>query len=429
MAGLDTRGLASGFQAGFGMMDQYYAREDQGRRQEEQLNMQREQFDMQKGEATRSRDMEQIQLAIGKVANGMDVSEEEIQTLQKYPQYWSALDPGTDSALEQAERVVNPDDPADINDPESIDALNTVFGPEVGKGDGGKKRIRAAVPSPDGEGLIFELDVEREDGSHYNAPITERRSADDDDPVRSIPIDDVVKRVSGMRALRKAMQSPEAQAKASQLHEILTGKGDEGTWEQVEGPGGSILQRNTKTGETKRVIGRAPSSSGYQDRPTSTMKDAQWMVENGIAADLSEAYEKIANSRGGVDPYERASDEIDYLGKQIEDINSTKSDPVAWRSLGEGERNELNSRLEQLRERRDRAAEELYPQREGTGLNTSGQPEPEPEPEPRAERIRPEPQQPERETRGTIPGSQGTRRTEPSSPSKQADELLKSILG
>ena len=424
---LDTRGLASGFQAGFGMADQYYRGQAQDKRAEEQLAMQREKFDMQKDEAERARDLETIQLAFGKIANGMDVSEEEIEVLKRNPRYWSALDPEIDGAIEQAYQVIDPNSPADINDPESIEALNRVVGPDINKGAGRNKRIAAAVPGPDGNSLMFELDVEGEDGSKYRAPVTERRSADEDDPVRAVPVEGLVRQVKGIEALRKALQTPEAQQQATRMYNLLTGKGDEGTWERIEGPGGSILQRNTKTGEIKQVIGRAPQRSGYYDRPTSTMKDAEWMVANGIADTLEEAYEKISNSRGGADPYQMGQDELNYVEGRIEEIQDIKSDPAQWRTLPQEDRDQIDAELGQLRSRRDDVAERLYSGGGVRGLDTGrrqpsqegggGQPKPEPKQESRAA-PKPEPE-PTRE-RGQQPGQ---------SPAEQADALLKEALG
>lgn len=420
---LDTRGLASGFQAGFGMADQYYQGQAQNRRADEQLDMQREKFDMQKDEVERAKDTEIIQMAFGKIANGMDVSEEEIEVLQRNPRYWSALDPDIGSALDQAERVANPEDPADINDPESVEALNRVLGHDVNKGAGKNKRIAAAVPGPDGESLMFELDVEDEDGNPYRAPITERRSADEDDPVKAVPVDGVIRQVKGIQALRKALQTPEAQQQAAKMYNLLTGKGDEGSWEQIQGPGGAILQRNTKTGETKQVIGRAPQRSGYANRPTTTMRDIEYMVANGIAPDRETAFQMVSRNRVGADPYKMGQDELSYVEGRIEEIRDVKSDPAQWRMLPEDQRQQMNEELGELQARRDEVAGSLYSS--GRGLNTSGRDKPAPDQEEPA----PEKPKPKQESK-SAPKPEPERGNRPGpTPSDEADALLKDILG
>jgi hypothetical protein len=305
MSGLDTRGLASGFAQGFGLMNQYQQQQFQNERAEKQDAMQAEQFDMQKQQfsaqqedAQRQRDMEEIQFTLGKISSGMDVAEDELETLRRYPKFWAALDPQTDTSINQAMAVIDPNTTVDANDPESLEALNQMFGAEINRGEGGQKRVVAMYPAPDGQSVALELEVVGEDGNTYRAPMTEGRGTAEDDLVKYIPVEALVEQVQGMRLLRNTMRTPEAQQRATQVLSLLRGDSQE-RWEQVQGPGGSLLQRNTKTGETKQVVGRAPQARGdYWNRPTATMTEARWMVEQGIAEDIPTAFNTLRESRG-----------------------------------------------------------------------------------------------------------------------------------
>lgn len=321
MAGLDTRGLASGFAQGFGLMNQYQQQQFQNERAEKQDAMQAEQFDMQKQQfsaqqedAERARDMENIQFTLGKIGSGMDVAEDELETLRRYPKFWAALDPQTDASIEQAMAVIDPNTPVDANDPESLAALNQMFGAEINRGDGGQKRVVGMYPAPDGQSVALELEVVGEDGNTYRAPMTEGRGTADDDLVKYVPVEALVEQVQGMRMLRNTMHSPEARQRATQVLGLLRGDTQE-RWEQFEGPGGSLLQRNANTGRTESVVGRAPQGSGAsgQGAPTATMKEAQWMVDQGIAADIPSAFETLRRSRG---------DDLQRDRLQLQTINS-----------------------------------------------------------------------------------------------------------
>lgn len=322
MAGLDTRGLAGGFAQGFGLMNQFQRGQRADERadqqmgmQQERMDMQREQFSAQQEDVTRQRDMENIQFTLGKIGSGMEVGEDELETLRKYPKFWSALDPETDNSINQAMSIIDPDTSVDANDPESLAALNQMFGAEINRGDGGQKRVVGMYPAPDGQSVALELEVVGEDGNTYRAPMTEGRGTADDDLVKYVPVEALVEQVQGMRLLRNTMHSPEAQQRATQVLGLLRGDTQE-RWEQVQGPGGSILQRNATTGEMRSVIGRAPqsaSSASGQGAPTATMKEAQWMVDQGIAADIPSAFETLRRSRG---------DDLQRDRLQLQTINS-----------------------------------------------------------------------------------------------------------
>lgn len=360
MAGLDTRGLASGFTQGFGLMNQFQRGQKADERadkqmgmQQERMDMQREQFGTQQEEVTRQRDMENIQFTLGKIGSGMEVGEDELETLRRYPKFWSALDPETDNSINQAMSIIDPDTSVDANDPESLGALNQMFGAEINRGDGGQKRVVGMYPAPDGENVVLELEVTGEDGSSYRAPMTEGRGTADDDLVKYVPVEKLVEQVQGMRMLRNTMRSPEAQQRATQVLGLLRGDSNE-SWEQVEGPGGSILQRNTKTGETKQVIGRAPQARGGSSRAPSRIQEAQELVNREVYPTFAEAYEAV-RARAG----QGQQTDTKYIDFVSEEINRVDERLDSY-SLSEEEREELQSRREQLAQELDTASRQAF---------------------------------------------------------------------
>lgn len=373
MAGLDTRGLAGGFAQGFGLMNQFQRGQRADERadqqmgmQQERMNMQREQFSAQQEEVKRQRDMENIQFTLGKIGSGMEVGEDELETLRKYPKFWSALDPETDNSINQAMAVIDPNTSVDANDPESLAALNQMFGAEINRGEGGQKHVVGMYPAPDGQSVALELEVVGEDGNTYRAPMTEGRGTAEDDLVKYVPVEALVEQVQGMRMLRNTLRSPEAQQRATQVLGLLRGDSQE-RWEQVQGPGGSILQRNATTGELKSVLGRAPQAgggSGVQGAPTATMKEAQWMVDQGIAADIPSAFETLRRSRG---------DDLQRDRLQLQTINSdldrTARRLSNMRPTHDGYA-ELSAKYDSLVEQRNAIAGQIFGADQGAAQQT-----------------------------------------------------------
>ncbi|MBY5942290.1 hypothetical protein KUW00_15530 [Halomonas sp. DP5N14-9] len=381
MAGLDTRGFSDGFLRGFEVMDRHQARKDQQQRADQQDRRAEERFQWQKDQAEtagkereEAKDLQTIQFTLGKIAQGMDVSEDELAVLQKYPRFHAAFDPASDAALAQAQAVMDPSNPASLNQPESIEALNQLFAADINKGGGGRKRIVAAVPGPDGESLNFELEVVGEDGQAYRAPMTQgREPGGDDDIVMNVPVGRLIEATQGIGALRKAFSTPQAQEQASRLLQVLRGEPSE-SWEQVEGPDGSVFQRNARTGEMRSLLGRRPRSSGssYYNRPTATQRDLQFLVDNGVAPDLKTAWEMFKNR--GDDGYERGQDEIQYIEGRLEEISDIMGDRVALSQMSDADRDSLLQEQQQLRARRDNVASSLF------GSSSSSAPQGSPQP-------------------------------------------------
>lgn len=271
---LDTRGLASGVAQGFGLMDNYYNRQAQNDRAERGLQMREEAFDMEKAEYEQDQVREKGKLVLGKVANNLELSDEEIQFLKDNPTYLAPLNPNMDEALQTAQRVIDPSDPLDLNDDEGLYALNTMFEPLVNRGKGGRKRIAAGLPGRTRGTMTFELDVEGEDGNPYRAPMTQNRGvAGEDDVIREVPVENLVNTAQGYRMIRNAINTNGARENAAKLYAMLTGTKPEQqeTWSEPFEMNGGQYQRSNLTGQIREVQSpgdvRKGSGSGAELTP------------------------------------------------------------------------------------------------------------------------------------------------------------------
>lgn len=304
MRGLQTGGLASGFAQGFGLVNDYQRGQRADARADEQLNMQREKFDMQKAEIARARDMEDIQFAWGKIANQMELSDQEIELFRRYPKFARALDQMADQYVAKAEAVLDPSTPDDLNDPDAIDGLNTLLGDEINKGGDGQKRIIAALPAPDGQSLAFELEVTDKDGQNpYRAPMTAGRGteAEGDDQIKTVPVESIVNQVAGFKALRQALATPEAKAYAQKMLHVIQGTTPE-KWEQVDGPRGSLLQREVNSGKMGQVVAPYNPSSGINAANLAIRENQAYL--NALTEQL-----RFIDDVVGSDDWRRMSDE------------------------------------------------------------------------------------------------------------------------
>jgi hypothetical protein len=279
---LDTRGLASGFGQGFGLADQYYARQHrqglqdqqneradkQSERADESFDMQKQQFAGQQEDAQRNRSQEQAKFTLGKVAQGVDLSQDEMTFLKENPQYWPALDPETDTAIENAQRVIDPNDELGANSPEALYSMNLLFGHRVNRGEGGKKRIAGMYPGQSEGSVALDLEVEGPDGKKYNAPMTRNRGvAGADDEVLETPVGSIVDQVQGYRMLRNAFQGPEAQQSAARVLAAL--RGDQGSQTKGVNVNGYFVNQATgeQMGDFRSADQRQGPGAGGRDDP------------------------------------------------------------------------------------------------------------------------------------------------------------------
>lgn len=101
----------------------------------------------------------------------------------------------------------------DYKDPKALESL-TAINPllQTGAADGETKSFRALVPSKAG-GFHADLNITDADGKTKTAPLTDKRSAADRDPVTHIPLDGLVGHIVATHELNEAVKSdPSVQA-------------------------------------------------------------------------------------------------------------------------------------------------------------------------------------------------------------------------
>lgn len=77
-----------------------------------------------------------------------------------------------------------------FDSPALVDAVNAAYGPQINQGNDGdivSKRVSHLIPVPgsNGEKMTLGLEVTKKDGTTYNAPWTQNRSTDPNDPVQT----------------------------------------------------------------------------------------------------------------------------------------------------------------------------------------------------------------------------------------------------
>ncbi|WP_110665221.1 hypothetical protein [Salinicola halophilus] len=390
MAGLDTRGLADGLSQGIGlgmrMQDQQRRQQhDKVRMQqyERGLAMREQEFDQRQQGRQREMDQQIAQSGYARLAAGQELDDEQIEAFKRQPWMapWHVASDEVGAAIDTAARVIDSDDPSDLNDPESIEALNAMFGPRINRGHGTKKRIRAAIPGQKPGTLAFDLDVEDAEGNRYTAPMTRNRgAAGDDDEVMQTDVGDIINQVAGYQQLRGAL-TPKARQRAVEYGRslgFLPEQEREDQWEMVDGPRGSKIAINSRTGEPKQVIGpdNSRGSGAARGAPNSATQEAQWLVQQGIAPDIQTAYGMVTRA-GQDDDYNRQKDQLDYVDNQIGQLVDVQTS-TGFNSFGPDEQAKVNSQLEALRQRRERIASSMWQERQPAGnphprgLNMSG---------------------------------------------------------
>lgn len=150
---------------------------------------------------------------LNKLSQGFAPSDEDMTWLNAHPSMnplmW--LQPETGEALQVVKDAANPETPTRMNDPRVLAAANHLLDGEINKGSPGKKSIVGVYPGSQSGTLAFDLAVQNEDGSVYQAPMTEGRDKNPDAQVKQVPLESVLNRVKGIEMGRKAFMTPEGQ--------------------------------------------------------------------------------------------------------------------------------------------------------------------------------------------------------------------------
>ena len=367
MAGLDTRGAFDGFTKGFGMMQGYqdskdrkaYMKEQQGM-QQRGLEMREQEFSAQQEQRQKQQDQEVVAQFYNGWASGVEVpiTPELEQAFERNKMFDARhlFKPEVMQSVDYADNLSKGE--GSLFSQETVDAMNTFYSPRVNRGDGGKKRLSGMSPGQKEGSFVFELEVEDDQGNKRNAPMTMNRGMEgDDDEVAQYEIEQAIGPVMGAKSIYQALGD-----NREKMMSYLQASGflpkEEAKWEQVQGPGGSILQRNTKTGELKNVLGRAPQqgggAGGLSYAPSSDVKTLEYLKASGMS-DKEARDELVRLKRGGGDGIS-ASDRyrISHITNLIKEVDKQLE------GFPEVDvRQQLMAQRQELIEARDQAASEL----------------------------------------------------------------------
>lgn len=366
MAGLDTRGAFDGFTQGFGMMQNYkdgqdrkeYMRQQQGM-QQRGLEMREQEFSAQQEQRQKQQDQEVVAQFYNGWASGVEVpiTPELEQAFERNKMFDARhlFKPEVMQSVDYADKLSKGE--GSLFSQETVDAMNTFYGPRVNRGAGGKKRLAGMYPGQKEGSFVFELEVEDEHGNKRNAPMTMNRGMEgDDDEVAQYEIDQAIGPVMGAKSIYQALGENREKMMGYLRNSGYLPKED-AKWEQVDGPDGSILQRNSATGEMKSVVGRKPQAGGaggLSYAPSSDVKTLEYLKASGMS-DQEARNELVRLKRGGGDGIS-ASDRyrISHITNLIKEVDKQlegfPEDDV---------RQQLMAQRQELIGARDQAASEL----------------------------------------------------------------------
>lgn len=192
------------------MQEEQHAASMRNARQQEQINNMRMR---QLGQDEQQRAMALFAKRLHAIDAGGDASPEEIEQYTALtgggrltdPKYIASEEVG--NALAIYPRVLKGE--IDKNSPEAIQAYNTLINVQRGATDGRKVTINKVVPSRDGQGVHFGLNVVNADGTvNANGVLTDNRSTDPNDPVSSVSFDELNNAYGAIANLRAVVTNP-----------------------------------------------------------------------------------------------------------------------------------------------------------------------------------------------------------------------------
>jgi hypothetical protein len=269
MAELDTRGAFDGFQKGFGLVDNYYARQHQQGLQDKQVAGQQKLVDAKLDETRKANQKELVSQYYTGVANGIDmpISDDLKQAFKDNPM----VDPAflfsekTQAAVDHAVKLKSGED--DMFSPQTREQMNNFFEPRVNRGEGvpegTTKSIDGVFPGQNPGTIAFNLKVTNPDGTSRNAPMTANRSTADDDHVAQYPIEDIIKPVLGAKQILDSI-SPDKKASAIKFLQDSGWMAKSKSSSLIDGPDGSKFAVDAN-GDYKLLLGRAKDDA---EKPT-----------------------------------------------------------------------------------------------------------------------------------------------------------------
>lgn len=399
MAGLDTRGAFDGFVKGFGMMQGYQDSKDrkaymqqQQSMQERGLEMREQEFSAQQEQRQKQNDQQYITQFWGRASPLLEAGQNDPEALKQLQSMFEdeeaksvfsrnklanplhILNPKTVAAASYADKLAAGE--GQLFSEQTAQAMGDYFDPVVNRMPGRKTRIANLYPGSTPETVTFDLGVTLTDGlegieqKEYSSPMSAKRGfAGEDDEIMEVPIEEMIKRVQGARMIYQDLGPERLQRAQASLRAMGYLPKEETRYEDVEGPGGSILQRSSSDNKLTSVVGRAPQqggSSGGMISPTSQQKNFLFLRDTLKLSD-EDAYKAAFGGTGAVNEKvsERVMKGISLINTQIKEIDYLISSQGMM--LEDSELESLKAQRQELSEQRDTLAQsaQLYSAPEG----------------------------------------------------------------
>lgn len=357
MAGLDTRGAFDGFTQGFGMMQNYQDGKDRKAYREQQMGMQQrglemreQEFEGQQEDRQKKNDQQYITQFYERTMPLMQdidnpeslkmltamFEDEEASTVlgrNKLADMRHLFNPKTIAAAQYAGELGKGE--GQLFSDKTASAMNDYFSPVVNRMPGRRTRINGVYPGQQEGTMAFDLGItpigdDDAEGEEYFGPMTSKRGVQgEDDDIMQVPIEQMIQKVKGSQAIYEAL-GPE---KIAQIQKSLRAMGylapEEAKWEDIQGPGGSIQQRNSVTGELRAVLGRAPvvarSDGGTAGAGKVTTQQSNFhFLKNQMSMSDQDAYNASFGGTGAVTGKVAGDVQagINLLSAQIKEIDS-----------------------------------------------------------------------------------------------------------
>lgn len=165
-------------------------------------------------------------------------------------------------ALETADGVVR--GKYKITSPEASQAANVLLRDGLNKGSPGNKTIDFMVPGQNKGTLMLGLNVDQE-SVVTKAPLTERRSADPDDPVKEIPVNAVMQKVQGIKMYRKLLSTPQGRKYIIDYAKAMSGQSPDVTYGDIQtDPVSGVAGQFDSKGQFHQVGGKGGQGAAYR---------------------------------------------------------------------------------------------------------------------------------------------------------------------
>lgn len=278
-----------------GLQKQAGERAQENHETNQKVNQSRlEQIDQQKTDATARRKQEAVTALIGRQLlaeeNGLeaDFTDEELESLASDPMFNLKFLQSDEvgQAVEIGDRVLAKE--ISMMSPEAAQAVS-ILSPDLQKGSPGKKAINQIVPGRQPGTLAFDLSVDGVSGK----PLTENRSADDDDPVKEIPVENLMKRQMGIKNMRKLLESEEGRNYFKAVYRQRSGQGkpkDAVTYgKMIQDPVSGLYGQKDSNGKFHVMDARKGKATGSSGNPPGDLQVASWLMSENPNLSRTEA--------------------------------------------------------------------------------------------------------------------------------------------